>query len=153
MHLLGGFGGLLWLFWGFLLDPRVNGLFWRCFSALKLQMQKCWIFSVLAWDAEAGRFFSQVSPCSPFIAITSTWKEILTIISFFVPGSVKTHKYSNMYLWHNRLKSSNFRLFNAFCGFEKCLVFIHIYTVAGFLMRYATDVEGTQASAGQLHTE
>lgn len=33
------------------------------------------------------------------------------------------------------------------------LVFVHVYTVAGFLIRYATDVEGTQASAGQLHAQ
>lgn len=30
------------------------------------------------------------------------------------------------------------------------LIFVHVYTSAGFLTRYATDVEGTQTFAAQL---
>lgn len=63
-----------------------------------------------------------VKPRSPFILIANIEKEIWTKKPYFVPGSVKTHRYSNLQLRHHRLKISNFRLFNAFFVLKKLLV-------------------------------
>lgn len=62
-----------------IITSKTRSLFWRCFSALNLQMQKCWIFRILGlklWTDDIsselktrGRFEVRPSPSSALISI------------------------------------------------------------------------------------